>query len=179
MTIGLLGFGRIAQLVAFKLQSFGAQIIAFDKYTNSEVFTKLNVTPVSLEELLTQSDLLSLHVPITPETENMINHQTLQQMPKGSFLVNTCRGGVVNEEDLASAISSGHIGGAGLDVLKKEPPGLNHPLVGLREVLITPHASYISENSVDTLKQRTCELIVSGILHKPLINVVNQKKITS
>lgn len=179
MTVGLLGFGRISQLVAYKLQTFGARLIAFDKYANPEAFTKTGVTSVSLEELLSQSDLLSLHVPITPETENIINRQTLEQMPKGAFIVNTCRGGVVNEEDLASAISTGHIGGAGLDVLKKEPPGLDHPLMGLKEVLITPHSSYISENSVDTLKQRTCELIVFGILGKPLINVVNQGKVTN
>ncbi|GKV64810.1 MULTISPECIES: C-terminal binding protein [Sporosarcina] len=175
MTIGLFGFGRISQLVAKKLQTFGSRIIAFDKYADRQVFDELGVTSVSMKELLTQSDLLSLHIPITPETENIMNSETLQLMPKGAFLINTCRGGVVNEKDLAAAIAAGQIGGAGLDVLKEEPPRQDNPLLQQREVLITPHCSYISENSVATLKQRTCTLILDGVDRDHFENVVNLK----
>ncbi|WP_052427620.1 C-terminal binding protein [Neobacillus niacini] len=173
MTIGLLGFGRIARAVAYKLRSFGPRLIAHDKYVHREEFAEYGVVPVSREQLIQQSNLLSLHIPLTPETENILNLENMKLMPKGAFIVNTCRGGVINEDDLLSLLESGHLGGAGLDVLKQEPPNADYPLLNMSELLITPHASYISESSVDELRKRTCQHILDGVKGNSLSNVVN------
>lgn len=177
MTIGLLGFGRIAREVARKIKPFGARIIACDQYVPKQIFEEYGVDSVSLEELMMQSNLLSLHVPLLPETENLINAERLKLMPKGALIVNTCRGGVINEEDLIQLIAAEHIGGAGLDVLKQEPPEFDYPLLNMPEVLITPHASYISDQSVTDLRKRTCQIIIDGINGIQLENIVNQKPV--
>nr|WP_235888242.1 C-terminal binding protein [Neobacillus paridis] len=173
-TVGLLGFGRIARMVATKLKAFGVRIIAHDEYVSEEVFSSHGVEPVSLDELLRQSNILSLHVPLTPETENLLNYGRLKQLPKGAFIVNTCRGAVIDEEALERAIKEGHIAGAGLDVLAQEPPELHHPLLSMKEVFITPHSSYVSEESLAELKRRTCQIIIDGVKGIPLNYSLNQ-----
>ncbi|WHY84139.1 C-terminal binding protein [Neobacillus novalis] len=176
-TVGLLGFGRIARAVAAKLKPFGARLIAHDNYVPKQVFEEYAVTPVTFEELIQQSNLLSLHVPLSPETANILNYDRMKMMPRGAFIINTSRGGIVNEEDLTRLLDSGHLGGAGLDVLKQEPPSVDHPLLNMPEVLITPHASYISEESVTELRKRTCQHMIDGINGVSLPNVVNQNKV--
>lgn len=175
MTIGLFGFGRIARSVAIKMKATGAKIIAHDKFVNEKVFEELGVTPVSFEELLAQSNVLSLHVPLTNETNNLLNYDYLMKMPKGAMIVNTCRGGIINEGDLALLIESGHISGAGIDVFTKEPIPADHPLLHKSEVIITPHSSYVSVNSFNELKMRVCQIIENGIRELPQPNMVNKQ----
>lgn len=171
-TVGLLGFGRISKLVAKKLSQFGCTIIAHDRYVRSEDFEKYGVISVSLNELLRKSNVLSLHVPFTEETKYLINYDRLRVMPKGAIIINTCRGGVIKEEDLHKVIKEGHIAEAGLDVLFKEPPENFTELLSLDEVLITPHASYVSQESVIELRQRTSQNVIDVIEGKKLIHAL-------
>jgi D-3-phosphoglycerate dehydrogenase len=174
MTIGLLGFGRIARSVATKIKAIGANIIAHDQYVDQQTFENMGVTSVSLEELLKQSTILSLHVPLSNETRNLLNEEHMKMMQKGAMIVNTCRGGIINEDDLASLIESGHISGAGIDVFAVEPPAFDNPLLNRPEVLITPHSSYVSENSFRELKNRVCQIILNGLNDITQPNMVNK-----
>lgn len=175
-TIGLLGFGRIARRVAEKVKPFGARIIAHDGYVDDDVVKQRGVHPVSLEELLEQSNILSLHVPLTEETKNLLNRERLSKLPQGAYIVNTCRGGIIDERALQAAIEEGHIAGAGLDVLTVEPPSPDHPLFRMEEVIVTPHSSYISEEAVAELKRRTCETVIKGVQGK-VPYALNKEKI--
>lgn len=176
-TVGLLGFGRIARMVATKLKPFGVRLLAYDEYVFDEIFNLYDVTPVPLIELIQLSNVLSLHVPLTSETNNLLNYERLKLMPKGAFIINTCRGGVINEHDLRKAIKEGHIAGAGIDVLEKEPPEPDHPLLTMDEVIVTPHASYVSEESLIELRERTCQAIIDGIQGHNLTHALKREKI--
>ena len=177
VTVGLLGFGRIARKVAEKIQVFGARVIAHDAYVDDSVFKEYGVEAVSLDKLLHESEFLSLHVPLTPETENILNEESFKKLPKNAFIVNTCRGGIINEKDLENAIKSGHIGGAALDVLTEEPPNFDHPLIHMDEVLITPHSAYNSIESLQTLRNRTCDIVIEGVETGKLLESLNGKSI--
>lgn len=159
-TVGLLGLGRIGGKVAQKLSSFGVQLIAHDTNGSQDTFDKYSVERVSFDELLERSTILTLHVPLNDQTRNIIGYKELKKMPKGAFVVNTSRGGVLEEEGLRQAILEGHIAGAGLDVLVNEPPVFNDPLLNLDEVYITPHSAYISDDAMYELKSKTCQNII-------------------
>ncbi|WP_080831700.1 C-terminal binding protein [Cohnella massiliensis] len=173
-TVGLLGFGRISRRVAEKLKGFGVRIVAHDAYVESGVFAAYGVEPLSFEELLQRSDILSLHVPLTPETKELLTYKRMKTMPRGAILVNTCRGGVVREADLRRLLVEGHLAGAGLDVLTEEPPRPNHPLIGLEQTLVTPHSSYVSVESVLELKRRTCQIVIEAAAGKEPANSLNR-----
>lgn len=173
-TVGLLGFGRIARKVAEKLKGFGVRIVAHDEYVGSETFAAYGVEPLSFEELLKQSHILSLHVPLTPETTELLTYERMKTMPMGAILVNTCRGGVIREADLARLLEEGHLAGAGLDVLTEEPPKPGHPLIGMPQTLVTPHSSYVSVESVLELKQRTCQIVIDAANGKTLSYSLNK-----
>lgn len=174
-TVGFLGFGKIARRVAEKLKPFGVRLIAYAPSAPKEVFSKYSVEAVAFNDLLRQSTILSLHIPLKPENRNIIGYEQLKMMPKGSFIVNTSRGGLINEEDLYQAIVEGHIAGAGLDVLLNEPPDPNDPLLSLDEVYITPHSGYISDDALNELKYKTCQNILDGVAGRPLVKVLNQE----
>lgn len=141
-TVGLLGLGRIGKGVAARLKPFGAKVIYRDLLAMPrEVEAELGVEPVSFDELLAQSEILSLHVPVTPQTAKIMNADTIGRMRPGAYLVNTCRGGVLDEAALADALKRGHLAGAALDVFDPEPPPANHPLYAFRNVVLTPHTS--------------------------------------
>jgi len=156
-TLGLLGFGRIARSVAQKALAFGMQVIACDPYVDR---TDMDVKLVELDELLSSSDFLSLHAPLTSETERIINSKTISRMKPGAYLVNTSRGKLVDEADLARAIKQGGLAGAGVDVLVNEPPEENNPLIGLKNVIVTPHSSYFSNESFIELKEKAARNMV-------------------
>ncbi|WP_066397033.1 C-terminal binding protein [Neobacillus mesonae] len=174
-TVGLLGFGRIARKAAQKLKGFGVRLIAHDPYVSKEVFDKYSVEGVSFYDLLNQSTFLTLHVPLNPDTKNIIGYEQLKMMPQGAFVINTSRGGVINEEDLYRAIQEGHIGGAGLDVLLNEPPHLDDPLLNTDKVYVTPHSAYISEEAIVELKTKTSQNAIDGVTGKPIAHLLNPK----
>ena len=139
-TIGLIGFGQIGTRVAGLLRSFGMRILTYDPYVDSQVALELGVEMVhSLDTLLSESDIVSIHARVSPETIGMINRDTLAKMKQGSYLVNTARGKLVKMDDLIDALESGHLSGAALDVYEEEPPPADSPLLRLPQVTLTSH----------------------------------------
>jgi D-3-phosphoglycerate dehydrogenase len=170
--LGLVGFGRIPQLVAPKAQAFGLEVIAYDPFAAKEVFTRSGVEQVDFAELLKRSDYVSIHSPLTPETKGLFNADVFRQMKKGAYVINTARGPVIDEAALADAIDSGHIAGAGLDVMTQEPP-VGSPLIGKRQVIITPHTSFYSDESLVELQTKASQEVANVLTGKPPRNPVN------
>lgn len=173
LTYGLIGFGKIAQEVAKRLVAFGFTIIAFDKYAPKHVFTALDVQSVELEELWQRADVISLHVPLTTETANLIDKEALMKMKKNVIIINTSRGGTIEEKALELAVESGQILRVALDVLKEEPPQIHHPLLKYDQVMITPHAAYLSVEAEQELQTKTAENVVRIVNGQLPLNIVN------
>ena len=140
-TLGLVGFGHIAQQVARKLSGFELKVIAADPIVTAEQMARLGARKVELDELLAQSDYVSLHCPLTEKTRHLIGEAQLRRMKKTAVLVNTSRGGVIDEAALVRALREGRIAGAGLDVMEVEPIRADHPLLALDNVVLTPHSA--------------------------------------
>ena len=149
-TLGIIGLGRIGSETAKRAISFDLNVIAYDPYQNEEYFNKRKVTKVNLEELLIKSDYISLHCPLNKETSHIINKSTLSLMKKSALIINTSRGPVINEKDLIEALNDGEISGAGLDVLEKEPPDENNPLLNMNNAIVSPHSAHYSNESMKT-----------------------------
>lgn len=162
-TLGLIGLGNIPQQIVPKARAFGMKIVASDPYCPDEVFQKLNVRKLAFDDLLNQSDYISIHTPLTPETENIFNKNAFKKMKKTAFLINTARGPLVNTSDLATALDKGELAGAGLDVLPTEPPNTNDPIVGRDDVVLTPHTGFYSEDALLDL-QTTVASDVAAVL---------------
>lgn len=156
-TLGLAGLGRIGKAVAVRAQAFGMTVIAFDPLPAEMV----GVERVTWDELLSRSDFLSLHLPLLPVTRQVMNAATFARMKAGAVLVNTSRGGLVNETDLVESLRSGHLGGALLDVMDPEPPPAGHPMLGMENVLLTPHAAGVDLKSLGDMARSAAESIVS------------------
>lgn len=146
MTIGYIGMGRIAQAVAERLHAFGVRGIYFDP----NVPHWPGVERASFDEVLTQADILSLHVPLGPETRGLIGAGELARMKPGAYVVNTARGGLIDEAALAAALASGRLAGAALDVFESEPVGAGHPLARFSNVVLTPHISAGTRDAMAT-----------------------------
>ena len=159
-TLGLIGFGAIARMTARKALGFGMKVLAFDPYVKE---TEMDVELTGLDNLLSASDFISLHAPLTEQTNKMINAETLAKMKDGVYLVNTSRGALVDEAALAEAVRGGKGAGAGLDVLTSEPPEQGNPLVGLKNVVLTPHSSFFSDDSFVELKRKAAMNVVEII----------------
>ncbi|HVX61738.1 MAG TPA: phosphoglycerate dehydrogenase [Pirellulales bacterium] len=138
-TIGLAGLGRIGQAVVPRAIGLGLKVIAYDPFPNESFAAQHGVKLCGLDELLAEADIVSLHMPCTPETADLINAETLARMKPGSVLINTARGGLVDESALADALARGHLMAAGLDVFKIEPLPVDSPLLKLNNVLLSPH----------------------------------------
>lgn len=147
LTVGLIGMGRIGRLVAERVQAFGMRICAYDPHLPAELVRASGAEPVSLEELVTRADVLSLHVPLTEHTSGLVDKALIERMRPGSILLNVSRGGLVDEDALADALRSGRLAAAGIDALAEEPPGTDHPLRHAPNVLLSPHAAHYSEQS--------------------------------
>jgi phosphoglycerate dehydrogenase-like enzyme len=172
-TIGLVGMGRIGREVAQRLLAFGANVIYFDPLVEQP--TDLNVKRVEeLESLLRTSDVVSLHMPLTENNRNLINSSTLRLMKPQALLVNTSRGGLVDEEALAEALKQGTIAGAALDVLKKEPPDETNPLRHMDNVLITPHISAGTRDALIAKMRSAFANMMRHTRNEPLANVVKE-----
>lgn len=137
--IGILGLGAIGKQLARRLIGFDCKILAFDPYADIDFAKANHVELTTMEQLIEQSDFISLHVPLLPETRCMVNTSFLNKMKRGSFLINTSRGEVVDEHALLIAIQNGHLKGAGLDAFSVEPPDPKNPLLALPQVIATPH----------------------------------------
>jgi len=161
-TIGIIGYGRIGHQVANLARAFGMKVIFYDK---SELPDADQVG--SLEELFTRSDVISVHCPLTKENTGFIDKKLLSTAKPGAFLINTSRGQLINETDLASALQKGVIAGAALDVLSTEPPSANHPLTGLSNCIITPHMAWLSKEARTRIMETTFENVRLALAGKP------------
>jgi D-3-phosphoglycerate dehydrogenase len=170
--LGIVGFGRIGRHVAKRAQGFGMEVIAYDPYVSEEVARDYGVTLVDLDDLLAQSDYISLHTALMPETESMINADTIAQMKDGVILVNAARGKLVDEEALAAALKSGKVKAAGLDVFRKEPP-VDSPLIGLPNVVHTPHLGASSAEAQRDVATQIVDQILDALRGKDFRNAVN------
>jgi D-3-phosphoglycerate dehydrogenase len=162
-TLGLVGIGNIAQAIVGKAQAFGIKTIAADPYAPDEVFAKNNTEKVELDELYARSDYISVHAPLTPETQNMFSTEAFGKMKSDALLINTSRGPLVDVDALAKALDAGEIGGAALDVMPQEPPAADNPLFGRDDVILTPHTGFYSEDALLDL-QTTVASDVAAVL---------------
>lgn len=157
-TVGLLGFGRIPKAVSKKLSGFGVKIIAYDPFVSEEDMATFGVKKVELDELLSASDYLSLHSPLMESTKHIVNKENITKMKEGAYIINTARGGLVDEEALYDALHSGRIRAAGLDVLTDEPPSeIGKKIIGLDNTIVTGHSSYVSQEASDAQVRMTAQ----------------------
>lgn len=172
-TLGLLGFGRIPKMVAQKAKAFGLNIIAYDPYVTPEVGLQYNVTILPLKDVLQKADIISIHVPLTKDTENLLNEQTLSWMKPEAIVINTSRGPLIDEKALYHALKDKKLGYAGLDVTVQEPIQKDNPLLTLDNVIITPHVAWYSEEAELELKTKVAQGVadvLSGKNAKYLVN---------
>ena len=161
---GLFGFGNIAQQVAKRVQAFGLEVIAFDPYVAAEAFAARHVRrAASLEELLRAVDFLSVHAPLTAETQGILNRTTLGLMKPTAVLVNTSRGPLINEADLLTVLQEGRLAGAGLDVLADEPPSFPLALAALDNVVLTPHTAWYSDDAMPELRRKAAQEVARAL----------------
>ncbi len=179
----IVGLGRIGTATALRAKAFGMDVVFYDPYLPDGRDKSLGIRRVeSMDDLLRQAHILSLHCPLTEETRNMINARTLALLPRGAFLVNTARGAIVDTASIPEAIASGQLAGAALDVIPKEPPCDNDPLVlawrnpshpAHHRLLINPHSAFYTEQGFTDMRTKGAEAARRALLGQPLRNVVN------
>ena len=172
-TLGILGMGRIGTEVAKRAQAFGMTVVAYDPYLSAARAKVLNVETLSLDELYSKADFITVHMPMTDETKGMINAVTLKKMKKGVRLLNCARGGIIVEADLIEAIKSGQVAGAALDVYESEPLLKDHPLRSLQQVIMTPHLGASTEEAQENVGIEVAEAITDYLLLGGVRNAVN------
>jgi len=172
-TLGILGLGAVGRAVAKRAAGFSMRIIAYDPFIDVEYAAANNIISLSFDEVIKEADFLCLHLPLTEETRQIISAGIINTMKKGAIIVNTARGGLIDEIAAYEALKQGHLGGMGLDVYESEPPGAS-PLLTLDNVVITPHtaahtveamtamANMAVQNLIDVLSGRDCPFIVNG-----------------
>lgn len=176
--LGIIGSGNIGSIVAEKAIGFGLKVQAYDPYLTEERANALGIKKVNLEELLTTSDVVSLHVPKTPETENIISASAINKMKKGALLINCARGGLVDELALRVALESGHLKGAALDVYLVEPAKEN-PLFGLENVICTPHLGASTTEAQEKVAVQIAEQISDYLLEGSIKNALNAPNLSA
>ncbi|BEU88460.1 C-terminal binding protein [Selenomonas sp. TAMA-11512] len=179
-TLGLVGFGRIPRMVAEKAKAFSLRVVAYDPYVLEADAAALGVELVSIDALLETSDLVSLHVPLTKDTQHLINEERLAKMKPTAILVNTSRGPLVDELALCRALKDGKLAGAGLDVTENEPLEKESELRGLPNVIITPHVAWYSEEAeldLKTKNARNTAEVAAGIDNPAIVNRAVREKI--
>jgi D-3-phosphoglycerate dehydrogenase len=172
-TIGIIGLGRIGALITARLQAFGTNIVAYDPYVTATRAQQLGVTLLPLDELLAQSDFVTIHMPKTPETTGMIGDAQFAIMKPTAFIVNVARGGLIDEDALHRALTAGTIAGAGLDVFVHEPP-VGSPLLALPNIVVTPHLGASTDEAQEKAGvsvARSVRLALSGELVPDAVNV--------
>jgi D-3-phosphoglycerate dehydrogenase len=150
-TVGLIGLGAIGKAVARRLQAFDCRILAYDPYVDAAYALADDITLLPLDDLLPQSDIVSLHVPALPVTRGMVNADFLARMKPGAILINTARGELVDEAALLISLTSGHLRGAGLDAFAVEPPGEDNPLFALPQIVVTPHTGAHTDSATNAM----------------------------
>lgn len=174
--LGIIALGKIGSRVAQIMQVFGYKIITYNPLQPAKAASMENVRLAgSLQELLEKADVVSIHCPLVPETRNLIHEEQLRIMKPDAILINTSRGGIVNEKALYKALKEGKIAAAGLDVMEKEPPDPHNPLLTLENIIITPHAAFYSEEAMEEVRIRAANEVVRVLVENRLpMNLVNK-----
>ena len=162
-TLGVVGVGRIGGRMPAKARAFGMRVLAYDPYLSAQELQQKGAEKVEFDQLLRESDFISIHAPLTPETRGMFGLKEFRKMKPTAFIINTARGAIVKEGDLHQALVEGAIAGAGLDVSDPEPPDPKNPLFQLEQVLITGHSAFFSETSMMELQQKAAEAVVAAL----------------
>jgi D-3-phosphoglycerate dehydrogenase / 2-oxoglutarate reductase len=170
--LGLVAFGQIPRLVATKARAFGIRVVTYDPYVSRQVAERAGVEQVEFDELLRISDYISIHTPLLPATHHLFNADVFRRMKPSAYLINTARGPIVDEAALADALDQGRLAGAALDVMEQEPPS-GSPLFGRDNVIVTPHTSFYSEESLVDLQTKAAEEVVRVLSGQAPRNPVN------
>tara|TARA_B100000809_G_C15077588_1_gene508440 strand:+ start:73 stop:1065 length:993 start_codon:yes stop_codon:yes gene_type:complete len=171
--LGIVGFGRIGRAVAGRAQAFGLQVLVADPFVTAEAAQDAGAVKMELPQLLGESDFVTLHSPLMPQTQGMMGKDEFAQMRSDAFLINAARGGLIDEDALYDALISGQIAGAGLDVLVDLDPPIDHRISQLENVIITPHTAFFSQEAVLELEERAAGEVVSIFQGKMPDNLVN------
>ncbi len=172
-TLGILGVGNIGSVVAARAQGLRMNVISYDPFISPEAADKLGISLVSIDDLFKKSDFISIHVPLTAETKNIVNAEAFKKMKKGVKLINCARGGIVNEADLAEAIKAKMVSGAALDVFEKEPTPADNPLLQMEEVILTPHLGASTFEAQESVAIAIAEQIADYLTTGTIRNAVN------
>lgn len=172
-TLGIVGLGNIGQSVAKRAITLDVEVIGYDPYVRQAVVDDLGIDLVSLDSCFEQADIVTVHTPLTPETEGLIDEEILDNLEDG-YLINCSRGGVVDEEALVEALSSGHIAGAAIDVFADEPLEADHPLTDCERVLLTPHVAGTSDRAQQTIAESVARQIIAVAAGEAVDHPVNE-----
>ena len=172
-TLGIIGLGRIGQAIAARAQAFEMAVVAHDPYLPAAIAEAINVPLLDLDQVYARADYLTLHALVTDDTRGMINADTIAAMKDGVRIINAARGALINSSDLAAALKKGKVAGAALDVYEQEPPPTSHPLIGLPNVVHTPHLAASTSDAQITVAVEAAQLVVDFLLHGKAANVCN------
>lgn len=173
LTVGLVGFGRIGQEVASRLKAFKCRVLVFDPVVPAATVTAAGAVPATLADVLSQSDVLSLHCPSTAQTRGLLNSERLSQTKAGVAVINLARGDLIDPAALTSALQSGHVSAAALDVFNPEPIPADHPIRSMPNVILASHIASASVPAVKKLRETAANLAVMALRGEQLPNVVN------
>jgi D-3-phosphoglycerate dehydrogenase len=176
LTVGVVGFGRIGRETANRLKAFKGKVLVFDPVVDAATIQAAGLTPVSLDELIRTSDLITLHCPSNEKTLYMINAQSIAKMKDGVMIVNTSRGTLIKTDDLLAAVQSGKVAAVALDVTDPEPIPAGHPLTKLDNVIITSHVASVSAKAVHALRSSAAQIVAAAHRGEKLPNIVNGVK---
>ena len=172
-TVGVIGLGRIGRVVVERLKPFRSNVLVADPAISPQTANALGCTLTSVEDLLSRSDIVTLHCPSTPETRGIINSDSLQTMRPGAILINVGRGDLVKLDALTAALQTGHVSAAGLDVFDPEPPSPDHPLLAMPNVVVSSHIASTSPRAARRLRETAARLALTAVRGEPLPNIVN------
>ena len=171
--LGIVGMGKIGREVMTRCRSFGMNILGYDPYMNQEMFNSEEVRMVELDELVSSADIISVHVPLTDSTRDLFNYKRLSNMKSTGRIINVARGGIINESDLAKALSKGLIAGAAIDVFTSEPIDKSNPLVNAPNIVLTPHLGASTNEAKEGVSLAICEQVRDYLINEKLNNAVN------
>jgi D-3-phosphoglycerate dehydrogenase len=171
--LGIVGLGRIGTRVTVRARAFGMRVIAFDPYVSDTAFEKVGAERVTLDGLLAEADVITVHTPLSEETRGMIGAAEMEKMKDGVVLVNCARGGIYQEQPLADALNRGKVGGAAIDVYEDEPPAKDHPLLTAKNAILSPHIGANTIEAQDRVAVQTSEMVIEALRGSIFVSAVN------
>ena len=172
-TLGVIGLGRIGSRVTIRARAFGMRVVAFDPYIAESAYDKAGAARVTLDQLLAQADIITVHTPATDETRGMIGTAEFAKMKDGVIVLNIARGGIYDERALADALNSGKVAGAAVDVYIEEPPGKDHPLLNAKNIILSPHIGANTIEAQDRVAVQTAEMVLQALRGSIFVSAVN------